>query len=285
MLGLTRENLRHIGLLIRRGSNPVPVIYESLGDVFPLALAPGWLNLGLWEGPGDASEAPAAARRLVENLAARLPKEGVVVDVGNGLGVQDTVIAGVARPRGLTAVNITESQLRAGRRWLNEAGAQPLIADATSLPIRDGSVDGVISVEAAFHFSSRAAFFAECGRVLRSGGVLSMSDLSIDQLPDTPGSAFWGLLGLRFWGLSRPAMVPADAIAGMARDAGLTEVRIERVGDRVIDPAFRYFNDRLDRGTLEPRWLASVGRAFLRGWTDLRRRGAVDYILLEARAP
>ena len=40
-----------------------------------MALAPGWLNLGLWQGDGgDPAEAPVAVRRLVENLAAALPR-------------------------------------------------------------------------------------------------------------------------------------------------------------------------------------------------------------------
>jgi Methyltransferase domain len=34
-------------------------------------------------------------------------------------------------------------------------GAAPVVGDAARLPIADGSVDGIISVEAAFHFSSR----------------------------------------------------------------------------------------------------------------------------------
>ena len=48
-------------------------------------------------------------------IAAALPVAGDVLDVGNGLAAQDRVIADVARPRSLTAVNITWSQLDAGR--------------------------------------------------------------------------------------------------------------------------------------------------------------------------
>jgi hypothetical protein len=88
----------------------------------------------------------------------------VILDVGNGLGAQDPVIAEVLRPRRLVAVNITEWQLSAGRDRLREAGALPVAGDATRLPVADQSIDGVISVEAAFHFRSRRAFFNECFR-------------------------------------------------------------------------------------------------------------------------
>src|SRR5215831_6087845 len=116
----TRENLRHVGALFHQGANPVARVYESIGADFFLAPAPGWLNLGLWEGPGSEDEAEAACRRLVATLAAALPTGEAILDVGNGLGTQDPVIASVARPWTLVAMNITEWQLRAGRTRLRE---------------------------------------------------------------------------------------------------------------------------------------------------------------------
>jgi ubiquinone/menaquinone biosynthesis C-methylase UbiE len=110
----------------------------------------------------------------------------VILDVGNGLGAQDCVIAETSRPRRLVAVNITEWQLMAGKDRLRQAGAVPVAGDAARLPIAGQTVDGIISVEAAFHFRSRKAFFAECYRVLRPGGVLSISDISAQRWRVTP---------------------------------------------------------------------------------------------------
>src|SRR5215471_5313326 len=177
--GWTGQHLRHVGGTIRQGSNPAARVYESIGSDCFLALAPGWLNLGLWEGPGSGGEAEAACRRMVRTLALGLPAGGTILDVGNGLATQDPLIAEAIRPRRLVAVNITEWQLAAGRDRLREAGALPVVGDAVRLPIADSTVDGVISVEAAFHFRSRQAFFHECYRVLRPGGVLSISDIAI----------------------------------------------------------------------------------------------------------
>jgi hypothetical protein len=53
-----------------------------------------------------------------------------VVDVGNGLGTQDPLIAQTVHPGRLVAVNITEWQLAAGRNWLREAAAAPVAGDA-----------------------------------------------------------------------------------------------------------------------------------------------------------
>src|SRR5271154_4272645 len=156
--GWTGQHARHAAALLRQGQNPAARVYESIGSDFFLAPAPGWLNLGLWEGPGSEGEAGDACRRLVTTLASALPAGGVILDAGNGLGTQDPLIAEVARPRRLLAVNITEWQLRAGRERLREAPAVAVAGDAARLPVADGTVDGVISVEAAFHFRSRAAF-------------------------------------------------------------------------------------------------------------------------------
>jgi erythromycin 3''-O-methyltransferase len=283
----TRENVRHaMGFVFGYGANPAARVYESIGEDFPLAPAPGWLNLGLWEGPGTEEEAPHAVRRLVERVASPLPTGGTVVDVGNGLGAQDPVIAEVARPARLVAVNITEAQLRAGRARLAEASARPVVGDATRLPLRSGSADGLISVEAAFHFRSRRTFFDEAFRVLRPGGVLSISDVPTPRRPRTPGELVAGVGQLRLWGLRVQSAAPPERIADQAAAAGFTEIRSELVGDRVIGPALRLLRIRLRRvGGELPRSQRLAGEAFLRQTELLWRRGLVEYLFLSAIRP
>jgi cyclopropane fatty-acyl-phospholipid synthase-like methyltransferase len=284
----TPENVWHGLALLRQGSNPAATVYDSIGPEFFLALAPGWLNLGLWEGDGsDPSEAPIAVRRLVERVAADLPVGGDVLDVGNGLGAQDPVIAAAAQPRRLVAVNITRSQLVAGRARLFEAGALPVNADATRLPIRAGAFDGVISVEAAFHFPSRERFFREAFRVLRPGGALTMSDVPTTRRPRTPAELLAGFTQLRVWGLHVGAAQTPAEIADRARRAGFVDVRTELVGDRVIGPALRFARERLDRGFdgSVPRSFEVASRLLLDQVALLWRRGVLEYLLLAARRP
>jgi SAM-dependent methyltransferase len=283
--GWTRQNLRHVAAFVHQGRNPAARVYESIGSEFFLAPAPGWLNLGLWDGPGSESGAERACRRLVRTVASALPTEGVILDVGNGLGTQDPVIADVARPRTLVAVNITEWQLRAGRSSLRTAGALPVAADATRLPLADDSVDGVISVEAAFHFSSRLEFFRECVRALRPGGVLTTSDISTGRMPRGPRELAAGLTQLRVFGLRRGAAMTAEEIADAARSAGLVDVDIQRCGDRVIAPAIELTRERLSASDRVPIGQRQAGRVLL-GQVDLMwRRGIIDYVLFRARKP
>jgi erythromycin 3''-O-methyltransferase len=284
---LTRENVRHVASLVWQGRNPAARVYDSIGADFFLALDEGWLNLGLWEGDGsDPSEAPRAVRRLVSTLAEPLPRGGVVLDVGNGLGAQDPLIAEVVRPKRLIALNITESQLRAGRLRLAEANAQPVNGDATRIPLRDETVDGVISVEAAFHFASRARFFNEAFRVLRPGGILSMSDVPVKRLPRRPDELLAGLTQLRVWGLSTAAAATAVRIVDAVESAGFRDVETWLVGDRVIAPALAFVRRRLaiESGGA-PMAMRLASRVLLSQVELLWRRGLLDYLLLKAVKP
>lgn len=284
--GWTRANLTHAANMLRFGVNPVRRVYDSIGMAPFATAAPDWLNVGLWDGPGDPSEAEVAPRRLVERLARELPSGGVVLDVGNGLGVQDPVIADVARPRRLVAVNVTESQLHAGRGHLADAGALPVVGDATRLPIATSSVDGIISVEAAFHFRSRLRFFREARRVLRPGGVLSWSDVAVERLPRTPGEVLAGVVNARFWAIRRRQLATAERIVDEARTAGLTAVAAERAGEHTIDPFVRHgLRTLASAGANAPALQVAAARSMLRQWRVLRRDGVIDYLLLRAERP
>jgi cyclopropane fatty-acyl-phospholipid synthase-like methyltransferase len=209
----------------------------------------------------------------------------VILDVGNGLGAQDPVIKDVARPRELIAINITEAQLRQGRARLETAGAHAVNADATRIPLKDGRVDGVISIEAAFHFSSRAAFFAECRRIMRPGAVLSMSDVSAERVPLLPDEVFAGVTNLRVWGLKARNMSSAEEIARRIAEAGFVDVDVRPCGDQVIEPAVAFLRTRMATAGEAPLVLRWGTRLLLNQWELLHRRGTIEYLLISARVP
>jgi erythromycin 3''-O-methyltransferase len=285
--GWTRDNLRHGAAMLRYGRHPAATVYDSIGEDFFLALAPGWLNLGLWQGNGsDPAEASVAVRRLVETLACELPKGADVLDVGNGLAAQDPVIADVAGTRRLVALNITRSQLVAGRQRLAEARAWPVNGDATRLPFAAGSFDGVISVEAAFHFASRARFFAETVRVLRPGGVISMSDIPTYRYPRGPRELLAAMSQLRVWGLGAHAAATPVEIVRQVEGAGFVDVRTELVGERVIEPALRFVRERLRTSREDATGSYRLAASFMLSQVELLwDSGMIDYLLLRATKP
>lgn len=146
------------------------------------------VNMGLWD--GISSREPRCLERACYAMFA-LVAEGVgerlrgarVLDAGCGFGTNAVYLAETHGAAQVTGVNVSTVQLASARE---HAAASPaaarvdfLHASVTDLPLEDASVDVVVSVEAAFHFDTRARFFAEARRVLRPGGVLSMVDLVV----------------------------------------------------------------------------------------------------------
>lgn len=286
MSGVTTANLRHAAGMLRFGRNPAATVYDSIGPEFFLALDDGWLNLGLWEGDGsDPTEAATAVRRLVMRMAHDLPTGGDILDVGNGLAAQDPVIADASSARSMTALNITLSQLRSGRERLRAAHANPVNGDASRMPFAAGSFDGVISVEAAFHFPSRLRFFSEAFRVLRPGGVLTISDVPVVRFPATPREVIAGVAMLRLWGIRAQAAATPLEIERQVSAAGFDDVRSSLEGARVIGPAFRSVRARLDGPDTgsPPERLAA--RTMLREAEILWDHGVLEYLFLVARKP
>jgi len=124
--------------------------------------------------------AQALSRRLIS--AWQLPLEwldipagGVALDVGSGPGNVTASLARAAGPDGLAlGVDISEPML--ARAVRNEAGPQVgfIRADAQRLPLRDDTVDAVVSTAVLQLVPNPAAALAEIARVLRPGGRLAI---------------------------------------------------------------------------------------------------------------
>jgi SAM-dependent methyltransferase len=137
------------------------------------------LHLGLWPGEGDLAAAQARLDSLVLSHAG-LSDGAVVWDIGCGLG-GTLLAASRAGQMQLNGLNPSASQLAVAREAVPQARFHQGTADG--IPAEDASVDVVLSVEAAFHFPSRAHFVAEARRVLKPGGRLVLTDLWPENIP------------------------------------------------------------------------------------------------------
>lgn len=170
--------------------------------------------------------AQAIARRLLSVWQLpidwlNIPQGGVALDVGSGPGNVTAALARAAGPDGLAlGVDISEPML--ARAVRAEGGPQVgfLRADAQQLPLRDETIDAVVSLAVLQLIPNPAAALSEMARVLRPGGRIAV-------MVPTAGAAgpLMRILpdgGAHFFG--------EDELGDIFEDIGLLGVRSKSIG-------------------------------------------------------
>jgi SAM-dependent methyltransferase len=148
-------------------------------------------------------------------------------------------------------------------------------------------VDRVLCVDAAYHFSPRAAWLRHCARVLRPGGRLAYTDLSV-----TPGPGAAGAVQRSVWraaaalcGVPAGELLPLPAQVARLQALGFDEVRAEVLDAPVLDGFAAFVARQAAQQGLSlrhPGWRRVALTARLIGPC---RRAGLGYALLSARWP
>jgi SAM-dependent methyltransferase len=119
---------------------------------------------------------PAVFKRHIQTLykykAAELVNRRpgqVVLDIGGGKDCPFLHYLDTPSWHLIIALDVSEKELRRNRHLQHK-----IVADAAAnrFPFRDGSADLVVSRSVVEHIRDNAAFFGNCARVLRPGGVM-----------------------------------------------------------------------------------------------------------------
>lgn len=207
-----------------------------------------------------------------------------VLDAGCGVGGAARLLA---REHGVEVLGLTIStaQVERASALTASAGLDDLVAVrwgdcADALPAEDASVDAVLAIESACHFTDRPRFLAEARRVLRPGGALLVSDW-VGKGPGfddrlAPFCEAWSLAPLESW----------ESWPILLRDAGFELLEAQDLRPFVGENARRMLRAglglRLESGSGPPsptarRWLAmyeTFGHGLLGGLFTVGRWAA-----------
>src|SRR5215207_1807134 len=167
---------------------------------------------------------PALTRHLADRLGLRAGDR--VLDVASGRGASALLLAaeyGVD----VTGVDLSEANVALAAGAVQGAGldarARFRVGDAERLPVQARSVDAVVCECAFCTFPDKATAAAELARVLRSGGRLGITDVTVD-----PDRLPRELTGLGAWIACVADARPLDEYAALLGAAGLTVTHTER---------------------------------------------------------
>ena len=256
--------------------------YDKMTRVFYLQWSSEHFHFGLFE-PGERprhNETPKeshgharALERMVEVIVAPAGIEGHHHVVDAGCGVGGTAFH-LGRTRGckVTGVNLSKTQLEiAGSKAVN-AGLGERIDFAyancsRSLPFADSSVDVVVNIESARHYSDRSKFLHEVFRILKPGGRIVASDwMAHDAIPASQYQRYIEPL-CEDWMMYR--LESQSSYTRLLQEAGLEVIEFEGFKGLEFDNLHLITNTYQSLGLLRTGYMKSP--AFARLMTQLER--------------
>lgn len=172
-------------------------------------------------------------------------KEGdVVLDLGSGAGFDAFLSAKRVGETGLViGVDMTPEMIERAKANAEKGGYNNVefrLGEIERLPVEDGSVDAVISNCVINLSPDKEAVFREAFRVLKSGGMLMVSDLVLEKdLPEDVKSSIEAYVGCIAGAIKK------EEYLNLMEKAGFMDVKVVGESSYPVDAMFEGLNDAM----------------------------------------
>jgi ubiquinone/menaquinone biosynthesis C-methylase UbiE len=247
----------------------------------------GQIHMWYWYDRDDDAPLGEALDRITRKVTDTLglrPGERVL-DLGCGTGATAVHLASAKGVR-VTGVTISAVEARRAAERAAAAGVGRTVdfaqGDYHALDLPDGGFDAVLALESLQNSTDLPRALAECYRMLRPGGRLTIADLCLGE-PGDPSrlAAFMSALKLA----ELPSL--SDWLA-LVRDAGLQVEEYTECGPRVYGMKNRFLSAAMTRRTeLAERFGESALAEFSRRNLGffVPRKDQIGYAIVAARKP
>jgi len=226
-----------------------------------------WGNLGYWKNDTNYSDA-CRALAVMLGEAAKLDAQSHIFDAGFGCGDQIELWFDQFKVASVTGINLSESQTDLARERLKDSGSSNksiLIAQgdacdptAWSELLGKRSVNRVLALDCAYHFSNRKQFFQLAHQHLSSNGTITLTDFVRVEESNNRSWKNW-VLNIMFK-LSRIPirnMVTKKDYFAELQLAGFTDYKADDISGDVM-PAFNSWQKSL--ATAQSKNLSKIAR-------------------------
>lgn len=184
-------------------------------------------------------------RQVLARLALDRDGQGLVLDLGCGVGATVRTAASQYPSTRILGITIVPWQVETGNAWNRRVGLFPRarleLGDYTCTGLPPSSADGAIAIESACHAEGpdKLPFVREAARLLRRGARLVVADAFLKN-PDRPlGPISARLNALLNRSFVLPQLPQIESFAGALGVCGFEDVTVEDISWRVA-PSVMY---------------------------------------------
>ena len=282
----------------RRNEKDVANLYNSLSPIMQIATGNNMLNFGYWK--NNATKPLEAQHELCKLIGkiADLDSARTVLDLGSGFSAPAIHWKSQYGNTNITCINTNFQQLLFAIKLVGSNISEPkadsfsllqtndirfVNATATSLPFADNSVDRIIALESAQHFTPLDQFIRESKRTLRKGGLFVIAIPVIKEVP-VKSSLFMklGILSLT-WASEHYSL---DYIKSVIIKEGFHINEIQSIGSDVYDSLADYYmknRKQLRERILKkyPSYLENILYKSLLKMKEVSQKGIIDYAIIK----